>query len=316
MHNPLFNKDLISISDLSRSDIEFILKLASQFQQHPTANLLEGRILANCFYEPSTRTRLSFEAAMFKLGGQVMGFADPANTSSGSKGESLSDSVQVISSYSDILVIRHPQAGAARLAAEVSNVPVINAGDGGNQHPSQTLLDLFSIQQTQGKLDELSIAMVGDLKYGRTVHSLAEAFAHFNARLYFVAPEGLNMPSSICDLLRKKGIRFSFHQDIQEVIGKVDVLYMTRLQKERFNNTELQHFKEQWILSPELLKEAKSNLKVLHPLPRNEEIAKTVDALPQAYYFQQAANGIPVRQAIIAALLCKEPGVPLKKQVA
>ncbi|MDF2529302.1 MAG: aspartate carbamoyltransferase [Gammaproteobacteria bacterium] len=306
MNNPLFRKDLISISDLSRSDIEFILKLASHFQQHPRANLLQGKLLANCFFEPSTRTRLSFEAAMLKLGGQTIGFADPANTSSGAKGESLSDSIKVISSYSDILVIRHPLAGAARLASEATNIPVINAGDGGNQHPSQTLLDLYSIQQTQGKLDELSIAMVGDLKYGRTVHSLAEAFAHFNARLYFVAPEGLNMPSSICDFLRKKGIRFSFHQDITEVIGKVDVLYMTRLQKERFNNIELQSFKEHWILTPELLKQGKTNLKILHPLPRNEEISREVDDLPQAYYFQQAANGVPVRQAIMAALLCQE----------
>jgi aspartate carbamoyltransferase catalytic subunit len=297
---------LISISDLSRSDIEFILKLATEFQKQPRATLLQGKILANCFYEPSTRTRLSFEAAMLKLGGQIIGFADPNHTSSGSKGESLSDSIRVMSAYSDIIVIRHPQAGAARLAAEVSDIPVINAGDGGNQHPSQTLLDLYSIQQTQGKLDELSIAMVGDLKYGRTVHSLAEAFAHFNARLYFVAPEGLNMPSSICDLLRKKGIRFSFHQDIHEIIGKVDVLYMTRLQKERFNPIELQQFKEQWVLTPELIKQGKANLKVLHPLPRNEEIAKSVDALPQAYYFQQAANGVPVRQAIIATLLCEE----------
>jgi aspartate carbamoyltransferase catalytic subunit len=308
MNNPLFKKDLISISDLSRSDIEFILKLAAQFQNQPQANLLQGKLLANCFFEPSTRTRLSFEAAMLKLGGQTMGFVDSAHTSSGSKGESLSDSIKVISSYSDILVIRHPNAGAARLASEIADIPVINAGDGGNQHPSQTLLDLYSIQQTQGKLDELSIAMVGDLKYGRTVHSLAEAFALFNARLYFVAPEGLNMPSSICDFLRKKGIRFSFHQDIHEVISKVDVLYMTRLQKERFNSLELQSFKEQWILTPELIKQGKDNLKILHPLPRNEEISRPVDDLPQAYYFQQAANGIPMRQAIMAALLCEELG--------
>ncbi|MDF2691096.1 MAG: aspartate carbamoyltransferase [Gammaproteobacteria bacterium] len=306
MNNPLFNKDLISISDLDRTEIEFILKLASQLKNHPKAHLLQGKLLASCFFEPSTRTRLSFEAAMLRLGGQNIGFADPANTSAGSKGESLTDSIKVISSYSDILVIRHPKSGAARLAAEVSDIPVINAGDGGNQHPSQTLLDLYSIQETQGRLDELSIAMVGDLKYGRTVHSLAEACALFNMRLYFVAPEALNMPSPICDFLRKKGIRFSFHQDIHEVIGKVDVLYMTRLQKERFNTVELQHFKEQWTLTPELINQAKANLKVLHPLPRNEEIAKTVDDLPQAYYFQQAANGIPVRQAIIAALLCEE----------
>jgi aspartate carbamoyltransferase catalytic subunit len=306
MNNPLYHKDLISISDLNRADIEFILKSAAHFKQHPKADLLKGTILASCFFEPSTRTRLSFEAAMMKLGGQVIGFADPGNTSSGAKGESLSDAIKVISSYADVIVLRHPQAGAARLAAEVSDVPVINAGDGGNQHPSQTLLDLFSIQQAQGKLDELSIAMVGDLKYGRTVHSLAEACALFNIRLYFVAPEALNMPSSICDFLRKKGVRFSFHQDIHEIISKVDIVYMTRLQKERFNAIELQQIKEQLSLSPELIKQGKPNLKIMHPLPRNEEIAKTIDELPQAYYFQQAANGIPVRQAIFAAILNKD----------
>jgi len=304
--NPLYHKDLLSISDLSRSDIEYILKIATRFKQQPKADLLKNTLLASCFFEPSTRTRLSFEAAMLKLGGQTIGFADPANTSAGSKGESLTDSIKVISSYADVLVVRHPLAGAARLAAEVSEVPVINAGDGGNQHPSQTLLDLFTIAETQGKLEELSIAMVGDLKYGRTVHSLAQACALFNARLYFVAPEALNMPSSICDYLRKKGIRFSFHQELHEVINKVDILYMTRLQKERFDSIELQHQKQQFSLSPELLTQGKANLKVLHPLPRNEEIAKEVDTMSQAYYFQQAANGIPVRQAIFAALLCKD----------
>ncbi|MDO8953959.1 MAG: aspartate carbamoyltransferase [Gammaproteobacteria bacterium] len=306
MRNPLFQKDLISIADLNRADIDYILKLAAHFQLHPKSDLLKNTLLASCFFEPSTRTRLSFEAAMLKLGGQTIGFADPANTSSGSKGESLSDAIKVISSYADVMVIRHPLAGAARLAAEMSDIPVINAGDGGNQHPSQTLLDLYTIQQTQGKLDELSIAMVGDLKYGRTVHSLAEACALFNARLYFVAPETLNMPGSICDFLRKKGIRFSFHQDIHEVINKVDVLYMTRLQKERFNAFELQHLKEQWALTPAMLKEAKPTLKILHPLPRNEEIPAEMDTMPQAAYFQQAANGVPVRQAIFAALLREE----------
>lgn len=306
MTNSLFNHDIISIADLDKAQIELILATAKKFKTKRYPDLLKGKVIASCFFEASTRTRLSFESAVYKLGGSIIGFADGGNTSAGKKGETLWDSIKVIASYSDGLVIRHPNAGAARLAAEVTDVPIINAGDGGNQHPSQTLLDLFTIQECQGRLDELKIALVGDLKYGRTVHSLAQALAHWGVRLYFVAPEILPMPDSICDYLRRRGVRFSFHQDMHEVIDKVDVLYMTRLQKERFAPTEFEQVKQLFVLTPELVKQGKANLRIMHPLPRVHEIAKAVDDMPQAYYFQQAANGIPTRQAILSLLLNKE----------
>ncbi len=302
MKSLLYQSDLISVKELTLEQIQQVLALASYYKNFSTDNALQGKIIAHCFFESSTRTRLSFESATFRLGGQVIGFSSDEALSI-QKGETLADTVQVVSSYADALVIRHSREGAARLAAEVSNKPVINAGDGSNQHPTQTLLDLFSMQESQGRLDGLSIALVGDLKYGRTIHSLTEACEMFNIRLYLVSPESLVLPESICDRLKKRGVRFSFHQTMDEVISKVDILYMTRIQQERFSKTEYQLVKDAYILTPAHLKKAKSNLKILHPLPRVNEIDMTVDKLEYAYYFQQAANGVFVRQALLTLLL-------------
>lgn len=302
--HPLQNRSLVSISDLSKEEIEHILKRAEELKKKPAKDLLGGSILASCFFEPSTRTRLSFEAAMLRLGGQVIGFSDSASTSI-KKGETLSDSMRIIGSLSDLIVIRHPLEGAARLAANSTNKPVINAGDGANQHPTQTLLDLFSIKECQGKLTGLNIAIVGDLKYGRTVHSLAYAAALFDMRLYFISPEELTLPDTTLHQLRKMRAKFSFHHKIEEVIDKVDILYVTRLQKERFDESVYEKVKESYILKEAMLNKAKKHLKVLHPLPRINEIETAIDATPFAYYFQQAENGLFVRQALLALILGK-----------
>ncbi len=293
-------QDLISISDLTKEEIEYLLKLAEAMPSKKGSDLCKGKILASCFFEPSTRTRLSFESAMLRLGGQVIGFSDSATTSA-KKGESLHDSMKVIGAYADLLVIRHPQEGAARVAAEATDKPVINAGDGANQHPTQTLLDLYTIRQTQGKIDDLAITIAGDLKYGRTVHSLTQALAHYAVRLFFVSPEPLQLPDSIAHELRKKGVKFSFHSSLEEVLPKTDILYMTRIQKERFSSTESPtHFCR---LEKRHLTKAKSNLRILHPLPRLDEIETEIDHTSHAYYFQQAANGLAVRMAVLAHLL-------------
>lgn len=264
---------------------------------------LQGKILASCFFEPSTRTRLSFESAMHRLGGSVIGFSESIATST-SKGESLKDSIKIISHYADVLVIRHPNEGAAQLASEISPIPVINAGDGAHQHPSQTFLDLFTIMESQGKLDHLHIAIAGDLKYGRTVHSLAQGLIPFKPRLYLISPAGLEMPKEVCNQLKESGVKFSFHQGYDEVLSKLDILYMTRIQEERFpHKLEYELVKNTYTLKLEHLKTVKSNLKILHPLPRNNEIEAAVDDTPYAYYFQQAQNGLVVRQALLSLLL-------------
>jgi aspartate carbamoyltransferase catalytic subunit len=295
------NRNLVSISDLTKEEIEHILNLATRLQKAPIPDLCKGAILANCFFEPSTRTRLSFEAAMLRLGGAVIGFSESSNTST-KKGETLSDSIRVISAYADILAIRHPLEGAAAMAAEISPKPVINAGDGANQHPTQTLLDLFSIQQCQGKIDDLTFVIAGDLKYGRTVHSLCLALPHYRARLYFVCPEALYLPEPIIQNLRRKGIKFSFHTNLDEVMPKADILYMTRMQKERMEEIDLEH---NCRLSLASLEKAKPNLRILHPLPRVDEIETAIDSTPYAYYFQQAQNGLYIRMALLALLLGK-----------
>ena len=302
MSNPLFQNDILSIKDLSLKNIQLILETARKLKEHPTTDLLKNRLIAQCFFEPSTRTRLSFESATLRLGGQLLGFSSDQNLST-QKGETLHDTIQVISEYADLIVIRHPKEGAARLAAEISAKPVINAGDGANQHPTQALIDLFSIQECQQKMDGLNIALVGDLKYGRTIHSFAEACMLFDVRLYLVSPDMLTLPEPICDALKKKGIRFSFHQSLEEVIPKLDILYLTRIQQERFSAAEYQLVKDHYILTPAVLKNAKDNLKILHPLPRVNEIDMQVDKTPYAYYFTQAANGLFVRQALLALLL-------------
>lgn len=303
MNNPLYQKNIISIADLSRSDLELILQTAHSLKQTPQPELLKNKVVASCFFEASTRTRLSFETAVQRLGGSVIGFDSGGNTSLAQKGETLADSVKVIASYADAFFMRHPQEGAARLASEFTSIPVINGGDGSNQHPTQTLLDLFTIYETQSRLDNLNIAFVGDLKYGRTVHSLAQALSLFNCNFYFISPEALAMPDYIIEELNERKINFSLHSSIEDVVDELDILYMTRVQKERFDETEYQHMKSAFLLNANMLDNVRDNLKVLHPLPRIDEINKDVDDTPYAYYFQQAQNGVFARQALLALLL-------------
>ncbi len=302
--NTLHGCDIISMQDLPLQKIHLILDKARELKNNPARDLLKNKVIANCFFEPSTRTRLSFESAVYHLGGNVIGFASDEALSI-RKGETLQDTMRVVAEYADLIIIRHPKEGAARLAAEVSAKPVINAGDGANQHPTQALLDLFTIQECQNRLDGLAIALVGDLKYGRTIHSFAQACMLFDIRLFLVAPDSLALPEEICDTLKKVGVRFSFHQTMEEVIPKVDILYVSRIQQERFSAAEYQQIRQQYILTPAMLKAARSNLKVLHPLPRVNEIDVAVDQTPYAHYFQQAANGLYVRQALLSLLLNK-----------
>ncbi|SJN57724.1 aspartate carbamoyltransferase [Vibrio ruber] len=305
MTNSLYRKHIISISELTRNELELIVNTAGQLKATPQPELIRNKVIASCFFEPSTRTRLSFETAIQRIGGNVIGFDNGGNTSLAKKGETLADSVQIISSYVDAFVMRHPQEGAARLASEFSNgVPVINAGDGANQHPTQTLLDLFTITETQGRLDGINIAFVGDLKYGRTVHSLTQALAKFNNnRFFFIAPDALAMPDYILEELEEAGHEYSLHTDIESVIPQVDILYMTRVQKERFDESEYAHIRSAYILSAAQLQDAKENMKVLHPLPRVDEITTDVDQTPHAYFFQQAENGVYAREALLALVL-------------
>lgn len=302
MNNLFYGKDVISVKDFNLDQIEQVLKLAAKMKQENFSTYLQNKIIANCFFEPSTRTRLSFESAAYRLGAKVIGF-DSDDSISTQKGESLHDTMRVISDYADLAIIRHPKEGAARLAADICTIPVINAGDGTNQHPSQTLIDLFSIQESQQRLNGLSIALVGDLKYGRAIQSFAQACAQFDIRLFFVAPETLLPPESLSDCLKKQGIRFSYHPNLQDIISKVDIVYMSRIQQERLSYGKHQAFNKDFILSKALLNQAKTNMKVLHPLPRINEIEMAVDETAHAYYFQQSANGIFVRQALLALLL-------------
>ncbi|MEI8655226.1 MULTISPECIES: aspartate carbamoyltransferase [Vibrio] len=305
MANSLYKKHIISISELSRQELELIVQTAGQLKAEPKPELIKNKVVASCFFEPSTRTRLSFETAIQRIGGSVIGFDNGGNTSLANKGETLADSVQIITSYVDAFVMRHPQEGAARLASEFSNgVPVINAGDGSNQHPTQTLLDLFTLYETQSRLDNLNVAFVGDLKYGRTVHSLAQALAKFdNNRFFFVAPDALAMPDYICEELDEAGVEYSLHSDMESVIPELDILYMTRVQKERFDPSEYLHIKSAFVLTAAMLENARENMKVLHPLPRVDEITTDVDKTPHAYFFQQANNGVYAREALLALVL-------------
>lgn len=305
MKNSLYQQDVISIKECTRREIELVLETAARLKQKPRHDLLKNKIIANCFFELSSRTRLSFESAALRLGGKVIGFSSGESLSI-QKGETLYDTMRVISGYADLIVIRHSKEGSARLAAEAAAIPVINAGDGANQHPTQTLVDLFSIQECQGTLEDLSIALVGDLKYGRTIHSFAQACKLFNIRLFLVAPELLTLPETICDSLKREGVRFSFHHTLQDVIQKVDVVYMTRIQKERMTQNEYVSSKENLILTNDMLSKAKENMRILHPLPRVDEIEKAVDDSPHAYYFEQAANGVYIREALLALILNEE----------
>jgi len=308
LRNSLYKKSIISINDLKRNELELVLNKSAVLKKKSQPNLLTNKIIASCFFEASTRTRLSFETAIYRLGASIVGFSDGNNISLKKKGETLSDTIAVISSYVDAIIIRHPQEGSARLAVEFSNnVPVFNAGDGANQHPTQTLLDLFTIQETQNRLTNLNIAMVGDLKYGRTVHSLTQALAKFkNNKFFFISPDTLIMPNYINDMLDKKNIYWKRYKNIEEVISEIDILYMTRIQKERLDSTEYTNEKSKFVLHTTTLKNARNNLKILHPLPRIDEIDRDVDYTPYAWYFKQAANGIYARQAILSLVLIKQ----------
>ena len=298
------SNSLVSIDDISRDEILGLIERARYFEEHPNHKILDGKVVATLFFEPSTRTRLSFETAVNRLGGRVIGFSD-ASTSSSSKGETLKDTIKMVSNYVDLIIMRHYLEGAARYATEVTDTPIINAGDGANQHPSQTMLDLYSIYKTQGKLEDLTITMVGDLKYGRTVHSLIQAMRYFNPTFHFVACEELRMPDEYKELCDRNGIRYTEHTDFSpEVINTSDILYMTRVQRERFTDImEYEKVKSLYTLRNAMLADAKDNLKVLHPLPRITEIDQDVDDNPKAYYFDQARNGLYARQAIICRAL-------------
>ncbi|MFZ5941986.1 MAG: aspartate carbamoyltransferase [Bacteroidota bacterium] len=297
------NKSLVSINDFSREDYLRILDLAAEFEQNPRQDILKGYVVATLFFEPSTRTRLSFESAVNRLGGKIIGFSDSSSTSV-SKGETLRDTIRTVNNYCDLIVMRHPIEGSARFASEVSTVPVINAGDGANQHPSQTLLDLYSIRKTQGTLDNLNIFLVGDLKYGRTVHSLLMAMSKFNTTFYFISPDELKMPEEYKIHLDKVGLKYHEARDFRDLVRDADIIYMTRVQQERFTDPiEYERVKNAYILRRSMLDEARPNMKVLHPLPRVNEIHLDVDESPQAYYFPQALNGVFTRQAIITSIL-------------
>ncbi len=295
---------LVSISDISKDEILRLLRQARYFEANTNQNILNGKLVATLFFEPSTRTRLSFETAVNRLGGKVVGFSD-ASTTSSSKGETLKDTIKMVSNYADLIVMRHYLEGAARYATEVTETPIINAGDGANQHPSQTMLDLYSIYKTQGTLDNLTITMVGDLKYGRTVHSLLMAMQYFNPTFNFVACRELQMPVEYRQFCDEHGIKYNEYTDFTpEVINSTDILYMTRVQRERFTDImEYEKVKNLYNLNAAMLEEAKDTLKVLHPLPRVTEIDQDVDDSPKAYYFQQAQNGLYARQAIICRAL-------------
>ena len=297
------NKSLISINDYSPEEYYRILELAEEFEKNPKQNLLEKHVIASLFFEPSTRTRLSFESAVNRLGGRIVGFSEASN-SSVAKGESLADTIKTVSQYSDLIIMRHPIEGSARYASEVASVPIVNAGDGANQHPTQCLLDLYSIKKTQGTLENLKICLVGDLKYGRTVHSLLIAMSNFNPTFYFVSPESLKMPDEYKDHLERKDLKYSEHTDMSEVIKEVDIVYVTRVQKERFSDPmDYEKVKNAYILKREMLEGTKENLKILHPLPRVNEIDTDVDEDERAYYFPQALNGVYTRMAILTAIL-------------
>lgn len=295
---------LVSISDIGREEILSLLDMARRFEEKPNRRLLEGRVVATLFFEPSTRTRLSFETAVNRLGGRIIGFSD-ANTTSSSKGETLKDTIKMVSNYVDLIVMRHYLEGAARYASEVTDVPIINAGDGANQHPSQTMLDLYSIYKTQGTLENLTITLVGDLKYGRTVHSLIMAMRYFNPTFRFVACKELGMPAEYKTFCDENGIRYTEHTDFSpEVINSSDIIYMTRVQRERFADImEYERVKDLYNLNSSMLTGARENMRILHPLPRVNEISQDVDDNPHAYYFDQARNGLYARQAIICRAL-------------
>ena len=298
------NKSIVSIANYSKEKIQYLLDMATEFEAKPNRRLLEGKVVATLFFEPSTRTRLSFETAANRLGARVIGFSDPKATSS-SKGETLKDTIKMVSNYADVIIMRHYLEGAAQYASEVTHVPIINAGDGSNLHPSQTMLDLYSIYKTQGTLENLNIYMVGDLKYGRTIHSLRMSVKKYNPTFTFIAPKELEMPEEYKIYCKENGIKYTERQDFDEnTLTDCDILYMTRVQRERFSDLmEYERVKDAYILRANMLGKAKPNMKILHPLPRVNEIEYDVDDSPHAYYFQQAQNGLYAREALICDVL-------------
>ncbi|PXV68784.1 aspartate carbamoyltransferase catalytic subunit [Dysgonomonas alginatilytica] len=303
------NKSLVSITDYTKSDIIRILQLAEKFDENPNRRLLEGKVCATLFFEPSTRTRLSFETAVHRLGGRIIGFSDVSTTSS-TKGETLKDTIAMVNNYADLIIMRHHLEGAARYASELSSVPIINAGDGANQHPTQTMLDMYSIYKTQGTLENRTITIVGDLKYGRTVHSLIIGMSHFNPTFRFVAPEELRLPDAYKRFCDEHHIKYEESADFSEdILNESDILYMTRVQRERFTDLmEYEKVKNVYILRKNMLEKTRENLRILHPLPRVNEIQQDVDDSPKAYYFEQARNGVFARQAII----CDSLGIDIQ----
>lgn len=300
-------RNFISIQDLSKQEILDLLALAKKLKEKPEPNLLQGKIVATLFFEPSTRTRLSFTSASYRIGANVLGF-DSIQGTSVMKGESFEDTIRMVSSYSDVIVIRHPKDGTAQKAVDISSVPVINAGDGKNEHPSQTLLDLYTIQEELGSLENKKIAFVGDLKYGRTVHSLTRAMKHFYAKFYFVAPDLIQMPKHLLEELEEAGLEYSLHNNYEEILKEVDILYMTRIQKERFEDPkDFEKVESSYRIEKEdIVGKCQEHMIILHPLPRVDEIAVSVDECKHALYFKQAANGVPVREAMIALAVGKK----------
>lgn len=303
----LKGRNYIDPTNFSMAELDEVMDLAKKIKENPVdyLDVCKGKLLATLFYEPSTRTRFSFEAAMLRLGGEVIGFSEPGS-SSVAKGESLRDTIRTVGSYSDIITMRHPKEGAPNFAAEFTYVPLINAGDGGHQHPTQTLTDLFTIRESKGRLDDLTIGLCGDLKFGRTVHSLIKAMSiHKNIKFILISPEELQVPDYFkATVLDANNLEYEEHIKLEDVIDKLDVLYMTRVQKERFfNEADYVRLKDSYVLDLEKLKNAKSDLAVLHPLPRVNEIATEVDADPRAAYFKQAQYGVYVRMALILTLL-------------
>ena len=296
--------DFVTIADLSKEKILYMIQMAKEFEMHPNREILKGKVVATLFFEPSTRTRLSFETAANRLGAKVIGFSD-AKVTSATKGETLKDTILMVSNYADVIAMRHHIEGAAQYASEIAPIPIINAGDGAHQHPSQCMLDLYSIYKTQGTLENLNIYLVGDLKYGRTVHSLIMAMRHFNPTFHFIAPEELAMPEEYKLYCKQHGIKYVEHTDFNEdIIAGADIIYMTRVQKERFSDLmEYERVKNVYILKNDMLVKDRKNMKILHPLPRVNEIAYDVDESPYAYYIQQAQNGLYAREAIICDVL-------------
>jgi aspartate carbamoyltransferase catalytic subunit len=293
------NRDIISIRDLEKDELDYIIKVAFDVKKNKYPNALNGKVLANLFFEPSTRTRLSFESAMISLGGKLFGFAD-SKTTSVQKGETLKDTIKIIAGYCDVIVIRHPLEGAARLASEVSDIPVINAGDGANQHPTQTLLDLFTIKEKFKQIEGLNIGLLGDLKYGRTVHSLSMALSYYKNDLFFISPKSLAMPDHLKSYLDNKNIKYQETDKLEELVNKLDILYVTRIQKERFGDLEeYQRVAGSYKITLDVLNLINKKVKIMHPLPRVDEIHSEVDKTENALYFEQAHNGLPVRQAIL-----------------